>query len=105
MIQASSSGVGRPTRPPAGPRHVSSSPSPTTAQTPASVKICSARAGGIVGVHRDIRRAGGERAEDRHVEVRVPARDADADAIAGTDAAVAQAIGELLHLLPRARRR
>ena len=46
MIQASSPGPGRPARPEGSPSHVSSRSAPTAAQTPASLKIRSARATG-----------------------------------------------------------
>ena len=98
MIHASSSGVGRPTRPPVGsaPGHLERL---ADHRAYAGVGEDLLRAGvGIVGVDRYVRRAGEQHAEDRHVEVGLAARDPHADAIARADPATAQPSGELVHL-------
>ena len=53
----------------------------------------------VVGVHRHVRRAGLERAENRDVQVVVPGRDPDADPVARPDSRGGQTVGELGRLL------
>lgn len=50
---------------------------------------------GVVGVHRHVGRTGQQHAHDRHVEVRRARGDADAHLVAGADAELREARGEL----------
>ena len=91
MIQASSRPSG------AAARHPRDEPGPRvrpasvmTPTTPASPNTRSARSCGIVGVDRDVGRAGGQRRQDRHVERVAARRHPDPDAVTPADAPRAQ---------------